>query len=70
MEKVKLSNATEAVIEMAEKEFNEVSLKELRNVFKEVSWGTVELTIVEGDIENIKVTKNYKPLVDKEPEKS
>ena len=65
MEKVKLSNATEAVIEMAQKEFKEVSLKELRNVFREVSWGTVEITIVEGEIENIKITKNYKPLVDK-----
>jgi hypothetical protein len=65
MEKVKLSSATEAVIEMAQKEFKEVSLKELRNVFKEVSWGTVEITIVEGEIENIKITKNYKPLVDK-----
>ncbi len=70
MEKVKLSNATEAVIEMAQKEFKEVSLKELRNVFKEVSWGTVEITIVEGEIENIKITKNYKPLVDKSEKKS
>jgi hypothetical protein len=70
MEKIKLSNATEAVIEMAEKEFKEISLKELRNVFQEITWGTIEITIVEGDIENIKITKNYKPLVDKVEKKS
>lgn len=61
--KVKLSNGVQATLEMAEGEFsNPESLVELKNVFKGLNWGTVEITVVGGEIENIRVTKNYKPL--------
>jgi len=61
--KIKLSKATEAILEMAEQEFaKKVQLKELRGVFEEMAYGTIEITVVGGEIENIRVVHNYKPI--------
>lgn len=63
LKKAKLSNSIQATMEMVEEEFPKAeSLVELKNVFKGLNWGTVEITVVEGEIENIRITKNYKPL--------
>ena len=61
--KIQARNSAEAIAEMAREEFpKRESLVELKNVFRKLNWGTVEITVVAGEIENIKITKNYKPL--------
>lgn len=60
--KAKLSSSIQATAELAREEFsNPETLIELNNIFKDLAWGTVEITVVEGEIENIKITRNYKP---------
>jgi hypothetical protein len=54
---------------MAKEEFvKKIQLKELKGIFEEMSYGTIEIDVVDGEIENIRVTRNYKPiaLVDEE----
>jgi hypothetical protein len=68
-QKIKISKATEAIFEMAKEEFvKKIQLKELKGIFEEMSYGTIEIDVVDGEIENIRVTRNYKPiaLVDEE----
>lgn len=65
MEKVKLSETAEAITELAQGEFKEVQIKELRNVFKEVSWGVIKIRVADGNIDTIEISKTYKPVVDK-----
>lgn len=63
LKKAKLSSSIQATTEMARDEFSSPeTLIELKNIFKDLNWGTVEITVVEGEIENIKITRNYKPL--------
>jgi hypothetical protein len=61
--RIQLSEATEAIAEMARTEFGtQEQLKQLRNVFEEVPWGIIEITVVDGEIENIDVKRRYKPV--------
>jgi len=62
LKKAKLSSSIQATAELAREEFsNPETLIELNNIFKDLAWGTVEITVVEGEIENIRTTRNYKP---------
>jgi len=63
--RVKLNDATEAITELVGNEFGEEQLRVLRDVFKEVSYGKITITVAEKEIQNIQVTKNYLPIVDK-----
>lgn len=61
--KIQVKNSAEAMMEMATNEFpTGDELIELKNIFKRLTWGTVEITVVEGEIENVRITKNYKPV--------
>lgn len=69
--KVRLKQAAQAVNNMAREEFStEISLKNINDIVEDLQWGTVEISVVKGEIENIKITRNYKALstVDKDNE--
>lgn len=70
MTKVKLNKATKAITELARQEFSEVEARDLKDVFNEVSFGKIIIAVVNGEIESIKVSKVYKPIVDKGGDKS
>lgn len=61
--KVRLKQAAQAVNNMAREEFStEISLKNINDIVEDLQWGTVEISVVKGEIENIKITRNYKAL--------
>jgi len=61
--KIQLKKASKEIIELAKNEIpNEPTLRVLGEVFEEVQYGTIEINVVAGEIENVKVTKNYKTI--------
>ena len=65
MTKLNLNKTVAEITELAQREFQDSKVKELRNVFEEVSYGEITIKVVDGEIEWIRVLKNYKPLIDK-----
>ena len=70
MQKPKLSNLLHEVIELGEENFpDSEEWVELKNVFEHLNFGEITLKIINGDIESIKVTHHYKPIVVDKKEK-
>lgn len=64
MNKLRFNEFIHEVIELGEDNFpSSVEWVELKNVFEHLSYGEVLIKIIDGDIESIRVTHHYKPIV-------
>ncbi len=63
MDKLKLNNSVDSLMDFSKDQFDrERVLVEKKKVLENLQYGEVILTVVEGEITNIKVIKNYKPI--------
>ncbi len=62
--KLKAKDIALEAVEMVKQEFptSQPSLQEIKNIFSEVSFGEITFKIINGEIESIQVTKNYRPI--------
>ena len=69
MNKIELKDVVNEVREFSLKNFPATpELRALENIFEEMVFGEITIKIIDGKIESMQVTHNYKPIVDKENE--
>ena len=61
--KIRLNKSAESMLDFAKEEFSEDGrLSEMKDLFGELSYGSIIIKVVKGEIETVRVVKNYKPL--------
>lgn len=64
MTKVQVKKISKALKGLASEEFSEARLRGLEEIFEEVAFGKIIVTVGDGCIESIKISKTYRPVVD------